>query len=92
LVKNLVILRFTRKKSRQSGCHNFLKRARLHKAVQFGFKNCRVFTQKNCAEESIMSFNRDKEPEPTTDLTQGYGWLPIGEHKRGERVRSWYCE
>lgn len=85
-------LRFTRKKSRQPGCHNFLKRARLHKAVQFGFKSCRVYVRKNCAEDSIMSFYRDKEPEPVTNLTQGYGWLPVGEHKRGERVRSWHCE
>lgn len=85
-------LRFTRKKSRQPGCHNFLKRARLHKAVQFGFKSCRVYANKDCAEDSIMSFYRDKEPQPVTNLIQGYGWLPVGEHERGERVRSWYCE
>lgn len=85
-------LRFTTKKSRQAGCHNFLKRARLHKAVQFAYKRCRVFAKKDCAEESLMQFYRDKEPEPTTDLTEGFGWLPVGEHKRGELVRSWHCE
>ncbi len=85
-------LRFTRKKSRQPGCHNFLRKARLHRAVQFAYKTCRVYAKKNCAEESIMAFYRDKEPEPTTELSQGYGWYPIGEHERGELVKSWYCE
>jgi hypothetical protein len=85
-------LRFTTRKSRQPGCHNFLKRARLHRAVQFAYSNCRVYQEKDCADSSVMSFTRDKEPEPTTELSQGYGWYPVGEHERGELVRSWYCE
>ena len=86
-------LRFTIKKSRRPGCHNFLRKARLHKATQFGYASCKVFNKKNCAEESVLQFYREKEPEePVTELDQGYGWLPVGEHKRGEVVRSWYCE
>jgi len=84
--------RFTIKKSRRAGCHNFLKRARLHKAVQFAFESCKVYSKKNCAEDSILSFYREKVPESVTELSEGYGWLPVGEHKRGELVRSWYCE
>jgi len=85
-------LRFTRKKARQLGCHNFLRRARLHRTVQFAFKTCHVYAAKNCRQESIVSFYREKEPEPTTELGQGYGWYPVGEHKRGELVKSWDCE
>lgn len=85
-------LRFTRKKARKPGCHNFIRKARLHRAVQFAYENCRVYAKKDCEKESIMPFYRDKEPEPTTELTQGYGWYPVGEHERGERVKSWFCE
>ncbi len=86
-------LRFTNRKARKPGCHNFIKRARLHRTVQFGYKVCRVYAKKNCKDESLMSFYREKEPEfKTTELSQGYGWYPVGEHKRGEKVKSWYCE
>jgi len=40
-----------------------------------------------------MAFHRDKKEEAsTTELSEGYGWYPVGEHKRGEKVKSWYCE
>jgi len=85
-------IRFTAKKAKRPGCHNFLRRARLHRAVQFAYKTCRVYSKKNCSEDSLVFFDREKDSEPTSDLTQGYGWYPVGEHERGEIVRSWYCE
>lgn len=86
-------LRFTARKARKPGCHNLLRKARLHRVVTFQYEVCHVYTKKNCAADSIMSFHLEKEPETlTTDLTQGYGWYPLGDHKRGEKAKSWYCE
>ena len=85
-------LRFTTKKSRAAGCHNLMKRARLYHTMQFGFDQCRIYAGKDCAQDSLMQFKREKEDEQVTDLTQGYSWYPIGEHERGELVRSWQCE
>lgn len=82
---------FTRGKAKQAGCHNIRKKSRLHRAVQFGYPVCRVYTQKNCAPESIVSFTRDDGPGPTTELSQGYSWFSVSEHPRGRRIKSWYC-
>lgn len=93
-------LRFTAKKSKKAGCHNFLRKARLHRAVQFGYQSCRVFTKKNCAAGTEQAFSRD-EPDPESDLppsetaielTEGFSWFTVGDHARGQKVRSWYCE
>ncbi|MFT6406682.1 MAG: hypothetical protein ACJAQ6_000092 [Arenicella sp.] len=85
-------LRFTAKKARKTGCHNFIRKARLHRVVQYQYKTCRVFADKSCQTESIMSFYRDKEPAPTTDLIEGFGWYPVGDNERGEKAKSWFCE
>jgi len=85
-------LRFTAKKARTPGCHNFMRKARLHRVVQFQYKVCRVYSKKSCNSESLMSFYRDKEPTPTTELSEGFGWYPVGDHERGEKAKSWFCE
>ena len=86
-------LRFTARQARKPGCHNFLRKSRLHRVVSFGYEVCHVYSTKSCDTESIMSFYREKEPEiKTTDLAEGFGWFPVGDHKRGEKAKSWYCE
>lgn len=86
-------IRFTKRKARQPGCHNFIKKIRLHKTVQFSYQQCQVFSKKNCKADSVMAFHTEKDPEThITQLQQGYGWLPVGDHKRGEKVKSWFCE
>lgn len=86
-------LRFTASKARKPGCHNLIRKTRLYSTVHFGYKVCHVYAKKGCDAESIMSFHIEKEPEAhTTDLTQGFSWYPVGDHKRGERVKSWHCE
>jgi hypothetical protein len=85
-------LRFTKKKAAKSGCHDFIRKARLHRAVQFKYKTCHIYANKSCDIDSIVSFYRDKDATPTTELLQGFGWLPVGEHERGVRVKSWFCE
>jgi len=84
-------LRFTTKKSRRAGCHNLIKKARIHKVSHFGYAYCEVFQSSDCLEESKMQFAHDKVEESQTQLSQGYGWQPIGEHERGEKMKSWRC-
>ncbi len=85
-------LRFTRGKARKPGCHNFIRKARLHKVVQFQYQQCQVFSRKNCAADSLMQFYRDDEPEIlANNLSSGFGWRPVGDHKRGEKAKSWHC-
>ena len=84
-------IRFTASKARKPGCHNFIRKARLHRVVQFQYKSCRVYSKKGCDAESLMSFYRDKEPTPTTELSEGFGWYPVGDHERGEKAKSWFC-
>lgn len=86
-------IRFTKRKARKPGCHNFIKKVRLHRTVQFAYKQCQVFAQKNCVDDSVLSFYKSKEPElQITELSQGFGWYPVGDHPRGEKVKSWHCE
>lgn len=84
---------FTKRKARKPGCHNFIKKARLHRTVQFAYKQCHVFAEKECQADSIMTFYKEKEPAlHSTRLTQGYGWYPVGDHPQGEKAKSWFCE
>lgn len=82
---------FTRGKANKAGCHNIRKRSRLHRAVQFGFSECKIFTQKDCADDSVLSFSRKDAPQPETKLEQGYSWFVISDNERGELVKSWHC-
>ena len=86
-------LRFIASKARKPGCHNLIRKTRLYSTVQFGYKVCHVYAKKSCDAESIMSFHTEKEPEThTADLTEGFSWHPVGDHKRGEKAKSWHCE
>lgn len=84
---------FTKRKARKPGCHNFIKKVRLHRTVQIAYKQCQVFSKKNCEADSVMSFYTKKEPDlHSIELSQGYGWYPVGKNLRGEKVKSWSCE
>ena len=85
-------IRFTRKKARNPGCHNFLKKTRVFKAVQFGYESCTLYSKKDCAEDSVIAVTRKKESTPISNLSQGYGWLTESEDKRGAKLRSWTCQ
>lgn len=82
---------FTRGKARNPGCHNIFKKSRLHRAVQYGYPVCYIFSKKNCPLESALTFTREDEDTPQLALSQGYSWFTVSEHKRGERVKSWHC-
>ena len=83
---------FTRGKARKTGCQNIRKRSRLHRAVQFGYAKCSIYTKKDCAADTIVSFTRKDDLTPTTELLQGYSWFTVSEHSRGVRIKSWRCE
>jgi len=82
---------FTRGRAKKAGCHNISRRSRVHRVVQFGYSVCRVYTQKHCAADSALTFTRDDDDTPVTELTQGYSWFTVRTHTRGERIKSWEC-
>ena len=104
-------IRFTANKAALPGCHNFLKRSRIHRAVQIGYTSCSVFADKDCAATSIVAVSRetdDLEAEnldtenletaapvaaraTSNTLSEGVGWYPVSDHRRGVKLRSWSC-
>ena len=82
---------FTKKRAAKPGCHNFVKKARVYKAVQFAYAACYLYSQKDCDADSILHVAREKEETNTTVLLEGYGWFPQSDNKRGARVKSWLC-
>ena len=83
---------FTAKKARKPGCHNFLLRTRVYQANQIGYHHCSLYSEKNCAADSIVEVNRTKDNTAVTSLSQGFSWFPIDENERGSILRSWHCE
>jgi hypothetical protein len=82
---------FTKKRASKPGCHNFIRKARVYKAVQFAYAACYLYAKKNCESDSIIEVAKEKDETTTTVLLEGYGWLPQSDNKRGVRVKSWSC-
>jgi len=85
-------LRFTNKAAKKPGCHNFIKKTRVHRLVQLGYESCSLYAKKSCLAESIISAVTEKDKTPVTTLTEGKSWFFDIEHRRGTRAKSWYCE
>lgn len=85
-------LRFTNSAASKPGCHNFIKKARVHRLVQIGYQRCSVYAEKSCLAESIVGAVTEKDEMPVTDLTEGVSWFFDQDNARGERLKSWYCE
>ena len=83
---------FTKKKARVAGCHDFIKKTRVFKVVQFGYQQCTLYSKKSCQIGSEIPARQSEEVETHLQLTQGFAWLPESEHKRGAKLRSWSCE
>jgi len=81
----------TNKKVSQAGCHNFLKKVRVHRMVQTGYMACSIYANKNCEDLSIVTVATEKDPRRTSLATEGVGWYPQSESERGAKVASWYC-
>ena len=96
-------LRFTAKKSKLAGCQNLVKAKRVHRAVQFGFAWCELYSEKDCPESASLYLKQGDDDEAYTRLAQGYSWFLGAEPKeerfpkynrseRGQNVKSWRCE
>ena len=84
-------IRFTRKKGAKLGCHNFVKKARVFKIVQFGYAACHIYSKTDCAPDSIVEIAREKDEITSATLLEGYGWYPYSDNKRGVKLKSWSC-
>lgn len=83
---------FVEKKGQESGCHNFIVNTRVQRFNQYGYQFCSVYSEKNCASQSVISASREKNNTPTTQLSQGFSWYPIATNKGGAKLASWFCE
>lgn len=81
----------TNEKASSLGCQNFLKKVRVHRAVQIGFLACTLYEKKNCDDRHILVAETEKDPRRTSLLTEGRGWYPYSENDRGATVGSWKC-
>lgn len=84
--------------AREPGCHNARFRKNVYRFAQAGFAWCSMYSEKNCAEESIVSamweggkYRRVKfdESMPQAKMYPGAEWV-LG--LEADPVRSWYCE
>jgi len=85
----------SKRKTANSGCHNFKRSRRIAKIVQIGYESCSVYTEKNCVADSIIRANHPDQDAYAEKLTEGHGWLPKPQSekdKRGVKLRSWSCQ
>lgn len=80
------------------GCQNLRRGKKVHRFAQAGFAWCQLYTQEDCAQESIVStmwagrkyrkYGIDGT-KPQTKLYPGSQWLV---QLDDEAIQSWYCE
>ncbi len=71
------------------GCHDLLLKRRIHRVSQVGFEYCRLFSDKDCREETVIAVRWKNKKDPTDRLTPGARWFLPGD--RGTKVASWEC-
>ncbi len=71
------------------GCHNFLTKRRVYRISQVGFEYCRIFAEKNCNAEAVVTARWKNKKPPTDKLKPGARWFLAGE--RGAKIASWAC-
>ncbi len=71
------------------GCHDLPIKRRIHRASQVGFDYCRLFSERDCNEEAVVSVRWKNKKPPTDRLTPGARWFLPGD--RGTKVASWEC-
>lgn len=99
-------IRLTDKKVSTQGCHNFIKRVRVHRAVQIGYGYCSLYTEKDCKPASVVSVDQEEDARRTSLLAEGMSWLPVPEDEiypsltsnkkpkkesQGVKLASWRC-
>ncbi len=71
------------------GCHNFLTKRRVYRISQVGFEYCRIFADRNCKTEAVVTASWKNKKQPTDKLKPGARWFLAGE--RGTKIVSWEC-
>lgn len=96
-------IRFTGKKSKLAGCQNLLLRARVHRAVQYGFESCTLYTSKDCLAGSEVAVKRTEQEPDNYELEEGFSWFlgappkddaypKYTKDERGQKLKSWQCQ
>lgn len=81
----------TGNKAAALGCQNFLKKVRVHRAVQIGYVACTLYEKKQCDANSIIAVASEKDPRRTSLLTEGKAWFTYSDNPRGVKLGSWNC-
>jgi len=74
------------------GCHNTPYTYSVYKVAVLAFKNCSVYSSKDCAPDSILpAYWKKKESKASNKMKQGTRWFlaPDGSEVA---VSSWSCE
>ena len=84
------------KDTNEPGCHNMLKRSRLHRIAVKGFEYCEVFAEKNCTDGTELSavwlakrVKSEDKLQPKTKFTKGSRW--VFDREGNIMARSWRC-
>lgn len=89
-------LTMRRKTAEQAGCHNFRLKARVFQLNQIGYEYCSLYSEKDCKESSIINATERGSETAESNLTEGLTWYPQSAntptHKRGVKIKSWYCK
>lgn len=79
-----------------AGCHNMLKKSRLHRIALKGFQYCEVFAEKDCRDGTQLSaqwlakkVKSEDKKHPTTKFTKGSRW--VFDREGNVKARSWRC-
>lgn len=78
-------------KGDEAGCHDFLKKTRVHRIGVVGYQHCVLYSERDCAAGSEIPSKWKEGGESKIELTQGARWFPEREDIRGTHVGSWNC-
>jgi len=74
------------------GCSNTPYTYNVYKVAVLTFKNCSVFSAKDCTPESILpAYWKNKESKVNTKMKQGTRWF-LAPDSSEVAVSSWSCE
>lgn len=78
-------------KANNPGCHNTPYTYHVYKVAVLAFKNCSVFSAKDCRPDSILTAYWKNKDKPATQLKQGTRWFLTRDGSEVD-VSSWSCE
>ena len=78
-------------KADNPGCQNTPYTYHVYQVAVLAFKNCSVFSAKDCQPDSILTAYWKGKDKPATQLTQGTRWFLARDESEVD-VSSWSCE